>query len=354
MSDELTITANGVSITGWDEVEVTLRAEAFPNSFAISASAPKDGAASAIVAGARCEVKLGDDLVITGYIDRATEVTDPGTHRVALVGRGLTQDLVDCSAEWPTGEMIAGDALTISQRLAGIYGVAVRLADGATAGPQVPAWNLNFGETGAEIVQRLARNAGLLAYEDAQGRLTFAVAGSRTASSGAVYGQNVQASFAESSVDGRYSDYVCCGLSMDTLGDLGGSTFYHLERDPNVARHRLTYLVVESVAQDPRAFTEQRARWEASRRAGRGSQVRVTIDSWRDKSGRLWQPNTLVPVEVPGNRGGSPLCVSEVTFRRDNGTGTTAELVLAPKEAFTPEPIVLQPVNTADIVPVAP
>lgn len=346
--DDLTITVGGKDITGWQTIEVTLRAEGFPNSFAISMSA-KDPIPEIARAGADCVVKLGADKVVTGFVDRDRPGGSPTAHSIELIGRGKTQDLVDCSAEWPIGQLIGGNALTIAQTVAKPYGLTVKLAEGAATGDEVPKWNLNFGETGAEIIQRVARNAGLLAYEDADGALLLAAAGTRKAASGIVFGENVEQWSAENSMDARFSEIVCCGASMNVLMELGGDDFYHKQPDPNVKRHRLFYMVVEQVADDPRAFTIKKAKWEVARRAGRSAMVRATIDSWRDKAGKLWAPNTLVPVEVPGNRGGDELCVSEVTFRRSNEAGTTAELMLMPKEAFTPEPIVLEKVNTADI-----
>lgn len=346
---DLTISVAGKDISGWERIEVTLRAEGFPNSFAISMSA-KDEIPELARAGAECVVKLGKDKVITGFIDRDRPGGNANAHSIELVGRGKTQDLVDCSAEWPTGQIIAGNALTIAQTVAKPYGLTVKLGDGASAGDEVPQWNLNYGETGAAIIQRLTRNAGLLAYENGEGELILGNVGTKKAASGVAYGVNVQAWSVENSMDGRYSEIVCAASSMNVLMELGGSDFYASAPDPNVKRHRIRYMVVEPVATDPQAFTEKKAKWEAARNAGRGAAVRATIDSWRDKDGKLWAPNTLVPVDVPGNRGGDTLCLAEVTFRRSNETGTTAELLLMPKGAFMPEPIVLSPVATAEFI----
>lgn len=349
-ADEVTIIVDDVELSGWEEVEITLRAEGFPNSFAVAMSihAPAE---AALVSGNACTVLLGNDVVVTGYVDRLVNGGTATTHSIALAGRGKSQDLVDCSAEWPTHQIIQGDALTIARQVALPYGIAVELGEGASAGEQVPQWNLNYGETGAEIIQRVARNAGLLAYEDARGRVLLADVGTTNAASGVVYGKNVQGWQVETSMDGRYSEIVCCLQSMDVLMELAGDDFYHSEPDPNVPRHRQLDIVMETSASDPMAFTIKRARWEAARRAGRAHVVHATVDSWRDEAGTPWTPNTLVNVDVPGSQIGTALVLGEVTFRRTNESGTTAELVLMPRQAFTPEPIVLQPLNTAEFVP---
>ncbi|KQN00573.1 phage baseplate assembly protein [Sphingomonas sp. Leaf25] len=351
--DDLTLIVGGTEITGWQEIEVTLRAEGFPNSFHIALSS-KEPISSIVRAGEICTVLLGRDKVITGYIDRDVPGGTPNTHVINVLGRGLTQDLVDCSAEWPQGQLTQADALTIASTLALPYSIGVELGEGAAAGDKVPQWNLNYGETGAEIIQRVARNAGLLAYENAQGHLLLTTVGATRAASGIVYGQNVERWSVDNATDQRFSEIVCCASSMNVLQDLGGNDFYHTERDPNVARHRLMYMVLESVADDPQGFTIRKAQWEIARRAGRSTIVSATIDSWRDAAGDLWMPNTIVPVELPARLPASDLVVAEVTFRRSSESGTTAELRLMPREAFVPEPITLNPISTADIDAVEP
>lgn len=350
--NELTLFVAGVELTGWENIEVALRAEAFPNSFDIRASVPPSQKIPC-AEGDDCVVLLGNDIVISGYIDRVTDSGDAESHTVSIQGRGRTQDLVDCGAEWPSHQLIGGTAETIAKNLALPYAIGVVMTNGATAGPEVPQFPLNYGETPAEIIQRLARNAGLLAYENHEGKLQLSAIGTTEAASGIVFAQNVQSWSVERSMDQRFSEYVCSMSSMDALQELPGDEFFYKETDPNVKRHRLAYLIAEPVATDPKEFVKLRAKWEAQRRAGRAFVARVTVDSWRDSAGTLWTPNTLVPVTLPGATAGDSLVISEVTFRRDDERGTTADLVCMRKEAFTPEPITLVPVNLADVVAVA-
>lgn len=352
-SDEVVLEVDGRQISGWNAVELTLRAEGFPNSFAIALSArgPAGKSLTIVKAGDPCQVRLGGDVAITGYIDRYSEGGDANGHSLSIQGRGMTQDLVDCSAEWPTDQLIQGNAFDIATKLAEPYGIAVVLGSGANAGDPVPAWCLNYSEPAAEIVQRVAQNAHLLAYEDAWGRLVLGTVGKVQAASGIAYGKNVQAWGVETSMDERYSDVVCCAMAMNAWGDLPGSDFFDTEHDPNVPRHRRLNIIMADVADDPQKFTIGKAIWEVARRAGRACIVRATIDSWRDKAGTLWTPNTLIPVDVPGlNIADKNLVLSEVTFLRDDEGGTRAQMTLMPPAAFTPEPISLLPIAAADIL----
>ena len=87
-----------------------------------------------------------------------------------------------------------------------------------------------------------------------------------------------------------------------------------------------------------------RAQWEPARRNGRSRIVRLTADSWRDASGALWEPNTLVPVSLPRLKFSSgSMLITEVTFLKNAYSGTTAELTLMDPSAFLPQPINLMP-----------
>ncbi|ODU84509.1 MAG: hypothetical protein ABT10_03015 [Novosphingobium sp. SCN 63-17] len=338
--------ANGLEFQGWEEIELTLRAEGFPPSFRVRASV---SGTLAVKEGDSCSVRLGNDTVITGYIDFIRDYGDASNHSIEISGRGKTQDLVDCGAEWPSHQMINGNALTVSSQLATVYGISVVLAGGSSAGPTIPQWALNYGDTAAAIIQRVARNAGLLAYEDHLGRLILAGAGTRRASSGIAWGVNVEQWSVERSMDQRFSDYVVTSVTADTQGAIGGSDFTYLRKDPGVPRHRLTYLMTEYMAENPQDFTAKRADWEAARRAGRSNVVTAVVDSWRDDADALWSPNTLIPITLPGVKAGQNWIIAEVTYRRDGQRGTTAQITAMPPSAFTPEPITLVPVNTASL-----
>jgi prophage tail gpP-like protein len=347
---ELSIVVGGNAISGWEDIEVTLRAMAFPNSFTIRMSA-RDGIIAK--AGDQCVVKIGGDTVITGYIDRDGNSANARGHFLTLVGRGKTQDLVDCSAEWESGVIPSADALQIATKLAQPYGITAKLGQGAAAGPKTPLFLLNYGETAGEIIQRVARNAGLLAYEDPQGNLLLAKTGTIKAASGIAIGVNVEDFDVSNGMDQRYGTVRCAIRATNTLGDIAGTTpdsfFVDTETDPNVPRHRLLYIVQEGVADDMPGFNKRRTIWEVTRRLGMATPIRATVDSWRDSGGALWAPNTLIDVDLPGLRVDKQMCIAEVTFKRSDDRGTTAEITALPPAAFALEPLSLQPTNIADV-----
>jgi prophage tail gpP-like protein len=267
-------------------------------------------------------------------------------HTIRVMGRGQCADLVDCAALWPGGQISGSSALSIAQKLAQPYGITVRAS--VDAGPGIPQFNLMLGESAFEVIERISRYSALLAYEEPDGNLLLTRVGEERALGGLTQGVNVQSARAVWSIDQRYYEYVAMLQSVDMLADVGeGGNLLGRAIDPDVrtARRRLIIAEAGSGGQD---IAQQRVEWEAARRMGRSSQLCVTTDRWRDTGGALWTPNTQVTVDIPAMQTESRAWVlAEVSYQR-NTRGTTAELVLMPPQAFTPQPVLLQPYD-ADI-----
>lgn len=348
-NDDLTLTVGGNTISGWDDVRVTVGVERCPNDFAISLTERYPGEADELVIqqGDACQVSIGGDLVITGFVDRYVPEITRDSHAVRITGRGKCQDLVDCAAEWPNGQISGSSALEIAQKLAEPYGISVNTD--ADVGDAIPQFNLILGETAYEIIERICRYRGLLVYEQPDGSLFLTQVGTAEAASGFSEGANVERASASYSMDRRFSEYQALLQSMEAISDAGdGGNLLATVTDPGVKRHRRMIIITEAGGggQD---VAKQRALWEAARRAGRSNVVSLTADSWRDSAGKLWKPNTLAPLALPSLKlAQAKWIIGEVGFVRSNG-GTTAEVTLMPPAAFLPQPVLLQPFP-ADVV----
>lgn len=341
---DLAIVVGKRSLSGWTQIRVTRRVEGCPNDFEVGMTElyPGEADAIAIQTGDPISVMIGADLVITGYVDRYVPSIDASGHSVSISGRGKCQDLVDCSARWPGGQISGSSVLGIAQKLASPFGITVSAI--GSAGGGIPQFNLCLGETAFEIIERICRYRGLLAYEGVDGNLVLATAGTASHSSGFAEGQNALSASITYSMDQRFSEYDVYLMSMDVLGDIGnGGNLVGKATDTGVPRFRPKAIICESGGggQD---VSLQRAKWEAARRAGRGLALTVKADSWRDSSGKLWTPNMLAPVQFPTLKLGlNNWLIGEVTYERDNENGTTASLSIMPPQAFLPEPILLMP-----------
>lgn len=339
---DLTLVAGGRNLSGWTKVRVTRGIERLPGDFDIEMTelSPFDPDHVTVRPGDPCQILLGADLVITGYVDRVRPAIGHQRHSIQVTGRGKCQDLVDCAAIWPGGQISGTSVLDIAQKLAAPYGVTV--SSDVTGVPPIPQVNLMLGETPFEIIERNARYCALLAYDQPDGNLVLTRVGSEYAGSGLVEGINIQEGSTLFSMDQRFSEYVAFMQGVETLQDLGGGGNQVLTvKDPNVPRLRRRILVAETVGGpiDWKDFLNLRAQWEAARRAGRSLTVNIATDSWRDGQGALWTPNTLVPVSSPSLklRADTDLLLGQVTYTFSE-QGTRADLVLMPPGAFSPQP----------------
>ena len=348
-ADDLTITCGDVAITGWTDIRVTRGIERLPSDFSVGMTElyPDELSRLVIEPGAPCEVRLGDEPVVTGYVDHYVPSITADSHSIRISGRSKCADLIDCAAEWPGGQISNSTVLGIAQRLASVYGKRVNgVSEGIAVStdqdnlPILPQVNIMLGESAFEIIDRLARFSAVLAYDLADGSLFLTRAGEKRAASGFTEGVNVQRAYIDFAADLIYSDYDVYIQSVDTYTDLGvQGNQIHKVKDLNCKRYRRLDIISEGGGMG-NDVSIARGQWESVRRNGRSRIVRVTADSWRDSSGALWEPNTLVSVSLPRLKFGSDsMLITEVTFLKNDYSGSTAELTLMDPSAFLPQPI---------------
>lgn len=349
--DEVTllITRSKVALKGWTHVRVSTGIERCPGDFELSMTDffPEDGTETVVQPGDECQVLLGADVVITGYVDRVIPEIGPRRHAVTVTGRGKCQDLVDCSAFWPKGQIVASSVLEIARKLAEPYGISVAVAPGEDVGPVIPQMNLIWGMTAYSVIEFVCRYRGLLAYELPDGALYLARASKKRAASGFEEGVNILEGAATYSMDQRYRAVDVFGQAQNLYAELEGSGgSAAVAEDDGVTRYRNLFVVCEA-ATPGLDIQQRRADWEVSRRFGRSNVVQITTDSWRDKAGALYAINTLVPVLSRRLRCAADQLwtVAEITYSRGDN-GTTADLVLMPPQAFEVQPVVIQTYET--------
>ena len=344
------------SYTGWTEQRITRGIERCPSDFEVSATAkgPQGQLQVNIAPGWECQVMLGNDLVLCGYIDRVSPTLSPREHRISIVGRSKCQDITDCAAEASTYQINSTNALAIAQVLTKPFGITAK-ALGNIGNTTIQQLGVILSETAYEVIERVCRFAGLLAYDDTDGNLILTRVGSQQMASGFTQGQNIQEASADFSMDQRFSEIDVVYQSTDTLltgpggltseAALAGDTLPNASAtDPNVPRHR-TMVLIAGMNDYLYKVAQQQAQWEVNRRYGRSKMVRVTVDSWRDSAGTLWLVNAIAPLMLPAFGINTPTAalITEVTFRRGLDGGTLADLVLMPPSAMDVEPIVLVP-----------
>lgn len=136
MDNTLRLLADGLEMTGWTAVRVTRGLERMPSDFDIVMTEryASDSTKMTVEAGSPCQVLLGEDLVITGYIDRVVMSISAAGHTVRLQGRSKSADLVDCSITPDVltgGQIFTASLLDLATKLAKPYGITVKSLTGS-------------------------------------------------------------------------------------------------------------------------------------------------------------------------------------------------------------------------------
>lgn len=351
----------GISFTGWTSIRITIGCETVPGSFDIEATEwdPGHNAIGVLPPGGACKVMIGNDLVLTGYVDKYMPSYSPRSRGVRIQGRGRCSDLVDCSV---TPDIVQGMSIFTSSFLELANRLGAKFTPPITAtsltGDDIPLitpgtgapiqFNANIQETPYEILETVARFAGVLIYEGPDGNLLIANVGASSMASGFAEGVNIQAASALFSLDERFSIYYAMLMNTNFYSQEEGGTGQtplNIAYDRGVPRFRPRVIVSEKF-QFGTSFAATLAEWEASRRWGRSNLFKVSCDSWRDSGGQLWRPNAFAPIHAPALNLSDlpePWVICSVDFIRDARRGTVADLLLMPKEGLAPQPSILVP-----------
>jgi len=165
--------------SGWTALSIKRSLEAAAGSFSLTLSERwEDAAVPAsvttawpIYSGDSAIVKIGSDIVITGYVDDVSISLSATSHSITVTGRDLTEDIVDCSAMNRPGQWLNRTLEQIASDLCKPFGVTVS-ADVVTGGP-IAEVNIQPGESVFQTLERIAKGRKLLITSTPDGNLKF-------------------------------------------------------------------------------------------------------------------------------------------------------------------------------------
>lgn len=356
MADENTpkLLIDGELFEGWTEIRVTRGMDRAASDFVLAVARrwPGQDQDFPLQCFQPCELLIGEDRVITGYIDTIEAMMDARTHTVRVAGRSKTMDLIDCHNLLEGGEFRDSTFGAICAAVAAPFGIEISDPWGAGA-QRIPAEAADQMETAFNFLERLARGAGCLLTDDEAGRLVLGRLGEGEASEPLVLGQNVLAATVTLAVEKRFDQYVVKGQAPTASAwyselDSGGQPGVRpgtrarpglngVVRDEAVPRYRPFVMQAEGGAEG--ADMQARALWQARRDAAESVSIKCTVQGWRQKDGRLWQVNERARVVMPElGAGEDELLIASVSHELTAQRGRQTILTLQPPEAFTPEP----------------
>ena len=215
MTEELTLNVDGKVWGGWTDMTINRSLESVAGEFDLTVTARWSSAAPrSIKPGQSCTVSIGSDRVMTGYIDDFIPSYDAENVSLRVMGRDKTGDLVDSSVVDKSGQWKGQKLEQLAATICKPYGIEV--VNETDTGDAFGSITLEQGETGFELLDRLAKQRGVLVTSDAYGRLVITRASTLRAGVALTLGDNILAARGRSSARGEWHKAYVLGESNTT------------------------------------------------------------------------------------------------------------------------------------------
>ncbi|AOK40844.1 phage baseplate assembly protein [Burkholderia vietnamiensis] len=333
-----TLSVNGRNYGGWKSVSIGAGIERCSRDFNLSVTWkwPGQSTAIGIHQGDRAEVRIGNDLVLTGWVYATPIRHDASAIELSVSGRSITSDLVDCAADNKPGQWRNQTVAQIVSALVAPYGITVidQTGDSGTLADHT----IQPGETIFESIDRLLTLSHLFATDDGRGRLIIANPGSAgRAVDRLVVGENVLSGDAPLDFSGVFSEYKCKGQHVGSDDAFGADTseVSASVTDARVRRKRVK--VIQESGNITASIAQGRVQWERDNRISKALATTYGVQGWRQSNGRLWIPNQTVRVVDPIIGFDRDMLIVEATYVKGE-QGTTTTMKVAPPDGYMPEP----------------
>lgn len=337
--NQVQLLVDGQRFEGWKRLEVSTSIEQMAGAFVLQVTLRWDGQGQpyALREGLPCQLLLGDDVVVTGYIDDFEVDFDAQAISVNVHGRDKTADLVDCSAIHKTGQWRNASLVQIVRDIALPFGVGVVVEDGAELGEAFKSFALEEGETAFAAIDRACRTRAVLCTSTEVGEVLLTRANDDDSVVQLIEGVNIKSGTATHTWKERHSVITLKGQAQGDDNEYG-ATVAHAKAvgtDAEINRYRPLVVVAEHGA--GLKALQDRAKWEVAVRMGRGKRGRIKVVGWRQGRdglvGALWRKNTMVYIDSPTLNLARDMLVVGCTYRLTE-QGAETELTFARREAF--------------------
>jgi prophage tail gpP-like protein len=334
----VTLTVDGLDYSGWTSVEISAGLERQARSFDIGITWkwPGQNVLRPVKQGSRCELRIGGDLVVTGWVDATPISYDDEKVTTSITGRSLTADLVDCGAINKPSQWKSQSVQAIVQALAGVYGLEVKSEIASTS--SLSDHTIEPGETAFESIDRLLTLFRIFSTDNSRGQVVLAAVGSAgNAVETLELGRNILKCDAPLDFTRVFSEYRVIGQRSGTDDESGKVTteVNASVTDPRMTRKRVK--VIHESGQLTTKLAADRANWERGTALGKALETTYQVQGWRQANGSLWLPNTIVRVVDPIVGYARDMLIAEVTYRLDE-QGTICTLRVGPPEGYLQEP----------------
>lgn len=335
---KIAVLVNGQAYEGWLQSEVDRNLEAICGTFSIPVSLVP-GDPPAIKRQDEVQVRIGNSVVITGYVLAAEPFYRGKDCGMRITGRDRTGDLVRCTAIHKGGQWRNAGLERICKDLVKPFGLRV-LVD-ADLGAPIQDFKISHGETVVDALARAARLRGVMVTRSDDGQLLLTKAGKNRFKGEIRRGSNVIAMEGVGSDEQRHSEYIVYGQS-NTIDDFETARgLKATAKDDEITRY--LPLVINADGNTTQAELQALASHTARVRRGHSLGFRYTVEGWTFE-GEPWPLNQRVAVydDVAGLNGQEWLICS-VKQTCDLKEGDVTELLVRPIEAYDTVPLKSKP-----------
>ncbi|MPW30455.1 phage tail protein, partial [Agarivorans sp. B2Z047] len=269
----ITLRIDGVDYTNWLSASVDMDVRTLAWGFSASVTTPvEQPQALDVKKGDRVEVRYQEHVVLTGYVDAVSASHDAQNVSLSLSGRSLTGQLTDSSAVYEGGQFDNLSLSRIAEILCEPFGIDVQNII-PEAGPGIlqtqyledapfDVVRIEQGESVFELLERLARQRGVLLTTNAQGALVITRAGTTLVTPALRLGVNIKAANGLDGLQQRASQYIIKGSTNGGLkwntDQASGNAIVVYDRSVPLYRPRIVVCESELSAENARA----RGQWQ--------------------------------------------------------------------------------------------
>lgn len=330
---EVTLKVDGRIYGGWKSVNVRRSLDYAVDTFSLGVTDRWAGetASRPIRMGSPCEVWIGTDKVITGYVDDVNHRYGANERSIDIEGRSKVADLVDCALATTEQQYQFNEQsfVAIARRVAKHFKISV--VDEVKAYKPARRKNMEAGQRVFEFLEELSREEAVLLVSNQDGDLVITRASNEKLTAAIELGSNVLAAEARFSLRDRFSQYRYLSQGIGS-NERSGESSAHIagQTEDLVGRFRPTVAVAEDASTLEAA--RKRAEWQRNVNYGRSMQATYTVAGWSHADG-LWQPNRMVRVIDSWIGIDVSWLISTVRFVLDE-RGQRTEITVMPREAF--------------------
>jgi prophage tail gpP-like protein len=298
-TDRVEVIIGDLAQSTWSRYEIDSNLLTPADEWSVSLSQDDLQVPAAVRRGVTAQIRVGSDLVMTGYVDSRSQGVRKGSQSLELRGRDGAAQLLDCSAPiFSAQELSLDDVVAKIVRPMGLTKIRID-ADKSLTRDRVA---IEPGETGWNALQRAAEANGLWPWFEPDGTL---VVGGPDYSTPVVdtlvmrrdgRGNNIVEASETESLHERFSEVTVLGQSHATAARSGQHNIKATVRDTGVQVHR-PRLVIDHEATST-DIAAARARKMISDARVRGYSLTLVLKGHRTAEGVLWAPGQRVRAVV--------------------------------------------------------